>query len=113
MNFFKCIPMESCFRRPKCHFRPNKLLHDYWVLVSHTIPAYITDLGLWLIGRKPFLVNTYNKMNKLFNALNFFGHNEWIWTHKNVDAMRDTLSPEDAKVSDEPGFHPASRQSKK
>ncbi len=98
INFFKRIPMESCFRRPKCHITNNKMMHDYWVFVSHMIPAYISDLGLMLMGKKPTMVRIYNKLHKAMTTLNFFTHNEWTWTHKNMDVLKSAMSPEDQKV---------------
>ena len=32
------------------------MLHEYWVLVSHTIPAYVADMGFVLLGKRPRLV---------------------------------------------------------
>ena len=29
------------------------MLHDYWMLVSHLLPAYAADLGFMLMGKKP------------------------------------------------------------
>ena len=98
INFFKRIPMESCFRRPKCHITSNKMMHDYWVFVSHMIPAYISDLGLMLVGKKPTMVRIYNKLHKAMTTLNFFTHNEWTWMHKNMDLLKHAMSPEDQKV---------------
>ena len=29
------------------------MLHDYWMLVSHLLPAYAADLGFMIMGKKP------------------------------------------------------------
>ena len=29
------------------------MIHDYWVFVSHLIPAYLADFACRLIGKKP------------------------------------------------------------
>lgn len=51
--YSKSIPFERAFRRPNLTLTSNSLVHDYWVFISHLIPAYMTDAGLALIGQKP------------------------------------------------------------
>lgn len=52
-TYSKRIPFEGAFRRPNLTLTSNSLVHDYWVFISHLIPAYMTDFGLALIGQKP------------------------------------------------------------
>jgi fatty acyl-CoA reductase len=54
--YSKNIPFEGAFRRPNLTLTSNSLVHDYWVFFSHLIPAYMSDAGLALIGKKPRLV---------------------------------------------------------
>jgi len=51
--YAKNIPFERAFRRPNLTLTSNSLVHDYWVLFCHLIPAYMSDFGLALIGQKP------------------------------------------------------------
>ena len=99
MNFFKKIPMESCFRRPTCTVTTSKVIHDYWVFVSHLIPAYVVDLGYLLIGKKPRMVNIYNKIHKAMTTLNYFTMRDWQWTRTNLDVMKSHMDPDDLIVS--------------
>ena len=70
------------------------------------IPAYLTDLGLLLMGKKPYMVNVYNKLHKAMTTLDFFTHHQWTWTHKNVDVLKEAMTPEDQKVDTIPfPFH--------
>jgi fatty acyl-CoA reductase len=60
--FLECIalqilqktPFEKALRRPSnVVMRNNPLMHEYWVLCSHLIPAYMVDFLVRLVGRKP------------------------------------------------------------
>ncbi|RMZ93025.1 fatty acyl- reductase 1-like, partial [Brachionus plicatilis] len=52
-QYSKNTPFEGAFRRPNLTLTSNSLVHDYWVFISHLLPAYMSDLGLTLIGQKP------------------------------------------------------------
>ena len=99
VHFFKRIPLESAFQRPKCHIRQNRVLNDFWVFVSHMIPAYLTDMMLLIMGQKPQMVNIYSKLHKTIATLDFFTHNQWTWTHKNTDLLVEAMTPDDREVS--------------
>lgn len=52
-TYSKNTPFEGAFRRPNLTLTSNSFVHDYWVFISHLMPAYISDIGLTLIGQKP------------------------------------------------------------
>lgn len=98
LSFFKRYPMESCFRRPKSNvLTTNGMLHDYWILVSHLIPAYAADLGFILMGKKPRMVRVYNKLHRGMRILEYFTSRQWVWTHKNLDLMKNAMTQKDQK----------------
>ncbi|KAJ8299133.1 hypothetical protein KUTeg_023193 [Tegillarca granosa] len=98
MNFWKKVPLDSCFRRPKVALTQNGLVHDYWVFVSHMIPAYIADLGFCLLGKRPRMVKIYNKLHKAISILTYFTMHSWEWSYSNTELLKNSLSPEDKKL---------------
>lgn len=54
LEVFKKTPFEKAFRRPTSTvMRNNSLVHDYWVFISHLLPAYVMDGAIMLTGKKP------------------------------------------------------------
>ncbi|XP_033752679.1 fatty acyl-CoA reductase 1-like isoform X1 [Pecten maximus] len=97
MNFWKKVPLDSCFRRPKIRVTMNSMIHDYWVFVSHMIPAYFADMGYCLMGKRPRMVKIYNKLHRAMDSLTFFITHSWEWTYNNLDMLKSQMSPEDMK----------------
>jgi hypothetical protein len=50
---FKINPLERAFRRPNLNLRSNPFTNQYWIMVSHKLPALIHDGYLGLTGREP------------------------------------------------------------
>ncbi|XP_029638955.2 fatty acyl-CoA reductase 1 [Octopus sinensis] len=98
LNFFKKTPLEAAFRRPNVTMTNNSFLHDYWVFVSHMIPAYLTDLGYSLLGKKPRMVKIYNRLHRTLGILTYFTCQSWEWTFNNPDMLKNQLSSEDRKT---------------
>lgn len=97
-TYSKNIPFEGAFRRPKLTLTSNSLVHDYWVFISHLIPAYMTDTGLRLIGQKPRVVNVYNKIHKMLSSLEYLTENEWKCTYDNIISLRNSTKDSDSQV---------------
>ncbi|KAK6191389.1 hypothetical protein SNE40_003093 [Patella caerulea] len=98
MDFFKKTPLDACFRRPNTSFTCNEMMHDYWVFVSHMLPAYVADAGYRLIGRKPRMVKVYNKLHRSMESLSYFTSHSWEWTNGNHDLLKSRLSEVDRKM---------------
>lgn len=98
LNVWKKVPLDNCFRRPKVQLIQNEFLHDYYVMVSHLIPAYIADFGYYLLGKKPRMVRIYNKLHRSCGTLTYFTMQSWEWTYNNLDMLIDHMSPEDKKM---------------
>lgn len=47
-------PLEKPFRIPNARMTSSYLLHQYWTFACHTIPAFLGDLYLRLMGKKPW-----------------------------------------------------------
>jgi len=99
VNYFKKNPLDQCFRRPRSSIlTTNSFLHDCWVLISHLIPAYAADMGCMLIGKKPRMVQTYTKLHKSMETLEYFTTRSWEWTHGQMDSLKGHMTPDDQKV---------------
>jgi len=96
--YSKRIPFEGAFRRPNLALTSNSLVHDYWVFISHLIPAYMTDAGLALIGQKPRVVNVYKKIHKMLSSLEYLTEHEWKCTYDNVIALRNSTKDTDSQT---------------
>lgn len=88
--YSKNTPFEGAFRRPNLTITSNSLVHDYYVFVSHLIPAYMTDAGLALIGMKPRIVNTYKKIHKMLSSIEYLTDLECKCSYENVIALRNS-----------------------
>jgi fatty acyl-CoA reductase len=95
-TYSKNIPFEGAFRRPNMTLTSNSLMHDYWVFVTHLIPAYMSDVGLALIGRKPRVVQVYKKIHKMLGSLEYLTQVELKCNYDNVIALRNAMSPSDS-----------------
>jgi len=96
--YSKSIPFERAFRRPNLTLTSNSLVHDYWVFISHLIPAYMTDAGLALIGQKPRVVNVYKKIHKMLSSLEYLTEHEWKCSYDNVIALRNSTRDTDSQT---------------
>ncbi|EDV48805.1 fatty acyl-CoA reductase wat [Drosophila erecta] len=64
----------------------------------HTLPAYFFDLGLWLSGRKPRLVKTYQQIHENLHVLAPFSCKSWHFDMRNTDRLRQLMSEEDRRI---------------
>ncbi|XP_076450898.1 fatty acyl-CoA reductase 1-like [Babylonia areolata] len=99
VDSFLKTPLDACFRRPtKMVLTNNSYVHDCLVFVSHLTPAYLMDVALRLMGKRPMMMRIYNKLHKALDTLSFFTSNSWTWSNNNLDMLRHHLSPEDLKT---------------
>ncbi|KAK7099519.1 hypothetical protein V1264_003647 [Littorina saxatilis] len=98
VNSFKRTPLDSCFRRPKLIMTSNSYMHDYLLVISHLIPAYMADFAYRMMGQKPRMVKIYRKLHRSLETLSFFTCNSWTWSNNNLDVLKHQLSPDDLKV---------------
>lgn len=97
-NHWKRSPLESCFRRPSCKMIDNNPMHKYFILVSHLLPAYIADIGFWLLGKEPRMVKIYKKLHRSMETLEWFTTHTWNWTHDNTNLLKKHMSERDLKT---------------
>lgn len=97
MKFWKKVPLDACFRRPRVAITNNGFMHEFYMMVSHLMPAYLADLGYCMIGKKPRMVKIYNKLHRSINCLTYFTMQSWEWTYNNLEMLVSQMSPEDRK----------------
>ncbi|XP_032077718.1 fatty acyl-CoA reductase 2-like [Thamnophis elegans] len=94
-HMYKKYPVEKPFRIPKANVTSSYLLHHYWTFVYHTIPAFLWDLHLRLLGKKPRMMKLVTRLDKTLNLLEYFISNSWDWSYENTNMLLKELNPKD------------------
>lgn len=89
-------PYNSVFRRPTVSFTGSSIVHSYWCLVSHYIPAFIADGLSLLVGAAPRFSKIYSTVDKSLETCQFFISNEWTWDNKVYNQILQSI-PEKEK----------------
>ncbi|XP_045177320.1 fatty acyl-CoA reductase 1-like [Mercenaria mercenaria] len=98
INFWKRVPLDACFRRPRINLTNSGFMHEFYTMVSHLVPAYLADFGYCLMGKKPRMVKIYHKLHRAMSCLYYFTVQSWEWTYNNLDMLVSQMSPEDRKT---------------
>jgi len=75
-------PYNGIIRRPNIGITGTPLIHQYWQVVSHYIPAIVADGVSILIGAKPRFINMYKRLDSSMQTYEFFINHEWNWDNK-------------------------------
>uniref|UniRef100_A0A8C7E3V5 Fatty acyl-CoA reductase n=1 Tax=Naja naja TaxID=35670 RepID=A0A8C7E3V5_NAJNA len=99
-NTFEKNPLEKPFRIPNITITSNYLVHQYWTFVHHTIPAFLCDLHLRLIGKKNYWDDeAIYCLEKAMSHLEYFTSHSWDWSSENANMLMKELNPKDKNVS--------------
>jgi fatty acyl-CoA reductase len=93
-------PYNGFFRRPNVRFTGTRLIHNYWQVVSHYIPAIIADGISIMSGGKPRIMNIYKRMNSSLQTYQFFISNEWTWSNSVYSKILQSIPSEDKQTFD-------------
>jgi fatty acyl-CoA reductase len=93
-------PYNSIFRRPNVRFTRKRLIHNYWQVVSHYIPAIIADGISIMVGSKPRFMNVYKKMNSSLQTFEFFISNEWNWSNSVYSRILQSIPSDEKETFD-------------
>ncbi|XP_055922066.1 fatty acyl-CoA reductase wat-like isoform X2 [Eupeodes corollae] len=77
---------------------PNKIMHMTSILFLHYIPAVIFDTISVCIGKKPRLLNTYKKIHRFMNVIEYFSMRQWEFQIDNVRGLWNRLSDCDKEI---------------
>ncbi|XP_026489495.2 putative fatty acyl-CoA reductase CG5065 [Vanessa tameamea] len=83
---------------PFVYFTQNKMLVFLITLILQTIPAYIGDIILLLIGKKARFIKIQAKVSLVRNTLEYFSSNNWIIKASKTRALAQSLSPIDKET---------------
>lgn len=91
-------PSAEVFQYPGATFKNSRLLNNICVLFYHHVPAYLTDIVAFLIGRKPKMVKLYQKLHRAIQSLNYFTTHEWKFHCNNQFMLMDRMSEKDKQI---------------
>uniref|UniRef100_A0A3B3QT55 Fatty acyl-CoA reductase n=1 Tax=Paramormyrops kingsleyae TaxID=1676925 RepID=A0A3B3QT55_9TELE len=98
ISTFKRKPLEQAFRRPHVNLTSNHLINQYWIAVSHKVPAFLYDLYLRMTGRAPRMMKTITRLHKAMMVLEYFTSHSWTWNTDNMTMLLNQMSPQDRKM---------------
>lgn len=96
--FTRDMPMSDLYRIPGGRVTPNRFEHRLRLFFDHLLPAHAVDLVCKIAGRRPMMVRTYEKINKVLGTLEYFYTHEWDFQSTGIVALNGRLSEDDRKV---------------
>lgn len=97
-EYFMKNPCNRLARIPNAHFTLSSLKKMVSKIFDHLLPAYLMDVYLRLIGRKPMFVRIQDRLWKAVKTLEFFTSRQWNFSNDNVFILLSKLSTEDKKT---------------
>ncbi|XP_058046540.1 fatty acyl-CoA reductase 2-like [Ahaetulla prasina] len=91
-------PLEKPFRLPEATMTSSYLVHKYRSFVYHTTPAFLYDLYLQLIGKKPWVLKRLIRMEKAMSLVDYFTRHSWEWSSGHTDMLMKELDPKDKNL---------------
>jgi len=91
-------PLEDMLWVPGGSFKDSVIADRVCRVLYHFIPALLFDVGLRLVGKKPYMWKLISKMTKAMRALEFFSTREWDWTNDNVHRLNQELTDTDKQL---------------
>ncbi|CAO1426263.1 unnamed protein product [Diamesa hyperborea] len=76
----------------------SRFLVTILTFLYHTIPAAIVDFGLFVTGKKPKLLDTYKKIDKLCDVLSYFTNRVWQFSNDNVRSLWERMDEKDKEI---------------
>nr|CAB3244729.1 fatty acyl-CoA reductase 1 [Phallusia mammillata] len=76
---FMVYPLDNVIRSPSLQITENKHLYRLLAFVYEYLPAYVFDLGLTMVGRKPMVMRLNQRIATNVKVLQFFISNQWNW----------------------------------
>lgn len=92
-------PLEWTLWYPDGGIRTNWWSHTLIVFLFQTVPAYIIDFLLFLLGQERFMVRVQRKIKAGHDLLAFFTMREWNFENKlGLDSLWPSLHPSDQQT---------------
>ncbi len=93
-------PFDGVLWYPNSSFKSSSLMHKFACALLHYLPAYVMDLGLRLVGKKPRMYNMCAKFSRALKTLEYFTTHEWVFRSRNVPMLLASMSAEDKELFD-------------
>jgi len=97
-DYFDQYPLEGLVRVPGPRITMNRYWRDLNMLIDHALPAYIGDLFLKLLGKKPKFLRLWGKVEKAVDTLEYFTMHEWDFQAKAMIDIWNQMSPTDQEL---------------
>lgn len=98
VNTVRRIPLNKPIMYPYGSAKTSEIHHRAHMFIVSGIAAYATDFVLTLLGKRPFAVKVYKKMNTAIDALQYFMLRDWTFHNENVQGLWASISPSDKEV---------------
>ncbi|RUS86138.1 hypothetical protein EGW08_006086 [Elysia chlorotica] len=91
-------PCHNMARVPNPRFTLSMFWRDLMWFIHQMMPAYIFDLSLRVMGKKPMFVKIQDRLSKAVTTLEFFTSNEWTFHNDNIFLLLNRMSEEDKRT---------------
>ncbi|CAF0792848.1 unnamed protein product [Didymodactylos carnosus] len=92
------IPFENSIAYPRLIFDGNRFRYFSRRMLEEILPAFLLDIYIRLIGRKPIFVNLSYKIYKSVRTLDFFTSHQWDFPSNNSLAIQNEMNDTDLKL---------------
>ncbi|XP_023708259.1 fatty acyl-CoA reductase wat, partial [Cryptotermes secundus] len=73
----------------------HRFIHNIYIVFLHLLPALITDVGAKIMGKKPIMWKTYQKISKFTDVISYFSTKQWNFHNNNVQNLWKRMNPQD------------------
>jgi len=92
-------PFDKIIWYPGCTFKKNAVYDRLCRYAFHYVPALIMDSILTIMRKPRYMIRMMKKMTVNIETLQYFSTNEWSWSSKNYEDLRQELVKADCEQS--------------
>ncbi|KAL4711226.1 hypothetical protein ACJJTC_019067 [Scirpophaga incertulas] len=89
------FPFSVCLWYPGGSPKTSLLQHQIALFLTHILPAYLVDLLLYLVGKKPFMIKLQKRINYGLDVLQYYTTKEWHFKNENYLELRKKILNKD------------------
>lgn len=89
------FPLERMVWYPGGSFKTSRFTNRCHEMILHELPAFLTDLAVRLVGKKPFAVRLCRKMTRGMRSLEYFTTHQWSWSNETTEKLSNSLEKKD------------------
>ena len=79
-------------------------MYFLWVFTCHRIPAFLMDVYMRIIGKKPRMLSMYRKIHRSMDTLAFFTQRHWEWEVKSLRHMQQLIEQQSSALAEDKGL---------